>query len=85
MVNTFFAPGILAMASGYVSTQAVLDNSDDDNDYNESMIEDNNSIYNSSDCEGDCEEDSDIDETRAKKIVLNGKKIKKGKYSLLIK
>ena len=35
------------MASGYISTQAVLDellNSDDDNDYNESMIEDYNSI-----------------------------------------
>ena len=61
------------MASGYISTQAVVDNSDDDNDYNESMIEDNNNIYNSS----DCEEDSDIDETRAKKSVLNGKKIKK--------
>ena len=40
-----FAHDILAMASGYISTQAVLDellNSDDDNDYNESMIEDQN-------------------------------------------
>ena len=72
------------MSSRYISTQAVLDeplNSDDDNDYNEGMIEDKNGIYNSS----DCEEDSDIDRTESKKECLEWKKIKKGKYSLLIK